>query len=421
MVRKRKISPRNSPNKSRKNNAGKKMKTIPQIKNDQSNQRNGSSPGPSKRGITTISSAGSSSSICSMESFNSKKNEATSKKVKPIFVDCPLVPVRNVINNVNLKSKPMLKLSNGKTQIQCNNLDDKQKVIEKLKSQSIRFYTFTENINKPQIVLLKGYYWENNVQENIQLDNLKKNLTDQGLVINLIKVFYKNDDYVIFSVSFKEKINLIDLNFNYKIIDSIIVRWEPLKSSNKKPMQCFNCQRFGHSAMNCGYQNKCVKCTEDHKPGECARIKNEEGKPKCVNCGGDHPANFSKCPENIKYQEKINELKKKSDKRKIRNPAQTRLHKIQHSYNDKDFPELPSPSTTNKHLGHQVSLDHHMNRNDALINKFNDACKRFKEIPNIQRSIEIFVNFVENLEAASTEAERQLILRNHIFANNYDT
>lgn len=64
--------------------------------------------------------------------------------------------------------------------------------------------------------------------------------------------------------------------------------------------QCKNCQLIGHSARNCQRSFRCVKCTESHSPGNCPRTLNpelaEQTLPKCVNCNGDHPANFRGCP-----------------------------------------------------------------------------------------------------------------------------
>lgn len=50
-----------------------------------------------------------------------------------------------------------------------------------------------------------------------------------------------------------------------------------------KPMRCYNCQRFGHTANACKGRRRCARCGEDHEYGHC----NHE-QPKCCNCGGNH-------------------------------------------------------------------------------------------------------------------------------------
>lgn len=56
-------------------------------------------------------------------------------------------------------------------------------------------------------------------------------------------------------------------------------------------MQCYCCWRYGHIAQNCGKKEKklCPKCDEQHETCDKAA--------KCVNCGGDHPANDINCPK----------------------------------------------------------------------------------------------------------------------------
>lgn len=49
----------------------------------------------------------------------------------------------------------------------------------------------------------------------------------------------------------------------------------------------------------------CVKCTDSHEPGQCqllSEINNDN--VKCVNCNGNHLANYRGCP-------KLKELEKK--------------------------------------------------------------------------------------------------------------
>jgi hypothetical protein len=64
--------------------------------------------------------------------------------------------------------------------------------------------------------------------------------------------------------------------------------------------QCFNCQSFGHSSNYCVKPAKCVKCDQPQAKKDCP--KPTSALPKCVNCSGEHPANFSGCPQ---YQQQL--------------------------------------------------------------------------------------------------------------------
>lgn len=87
------------------------------------------------------------------------------------------------------------------------------------------------------------------------------------------------------------------------------VKWDYLnKRKNNQIKQCHNCQNFGHHKTGCGRVHRCVKCTDQHSPGKCQKIK-EKDDPACCNCGGKHPANYKGC---IKAQQYIKNARNSS-------------------------------------------------------------------------------------------------------------
>jgi len=56
------------------------------------------------------------------------------------------------------------------------------------------------------------------------------------------------------------------------------------------PLQCYRCQRYGHSADGCTSKRRCLVCAGEHHYRECTSKQ-----PKCANCGGPHKANFPEC------------------------------------------------------------------------------------------------------------------------------
>lgn len=72
-----------------------------------------------------------------------------------------------------------------------------------------------------------------------------------------------------------------------------IIEVEPRKKSKEIP-QCINCQRFGHTKNYCKLDPRCVKCREYHHFSKCTKTANAP--PLCVNCDGEHPANYRGCP-----------------------------------------------------------------------------------------------------------------------------
>lgn len=83
------------------------------------------------------------------------------------------------------------------------------------------------------------------------------------------------------------------------------ISWEYLRKNRRNSLkQCFNCQRFGHHSSECGLQNRCVKCVEHHKQGECKKIKGTDD-PVCCNCGKNHPANYRGCEKAQQYLKNV--------------------------------------------------------------------------------------------------------------------
>ena len=65
------------------------------------------------------------------------------------------------------------------------------------------------------------------------------------------------------------------------------------------PWQCYNCQRFGHSASDCKSKPRCLFCANEHKSDNCPLRTPEEDidldSLKCANCKGNHAANYGGC------------------------------------------------------------------------------------------------------------------------------
>lgn len=90
------------------------------------------------------------------------------------------------------------------------------------------------------------------------------------------------------------------------------ISWEYVRRNNRNPLkQCFNCQRFGHHSSECGLPTRCVKCVEQHKQGECKKIKGAD-EPACCNCGQSHPANYRGC---VKAKDYLKNVRKPNNPR----------------------------------------------------------------------------------------------------------
>lgn len=228
-----------------------------------------------------------------------------------------------------------------------------------------------------------------------------------------------NKDIPLYLVHFdRGKINLHVLMNQHKAVGNLIVRWERFNRSRKRLTQCRNCQMFGHSASNCGHNYRCVKCTDDHNPGDCKRKSREDsGSPKCVNCGGDHTANSRVCSCFITYQKKV-------ERQRVNRKAIAEFkNDSQASQQDKktqpapwnssktDFPALPALNSQNVSMNRQGSLH-------SQGQKLSSLQSRLAAIDGIQNSLKIFEAFVTRLESAKSEVERQNIIFSHLVSAN---
>lgn len=93
-------------------------------------------------------------------------------------------------------------------------------------------------------------------------------------------------------------VDLISKPNNKKIyeLDSMLycrIKVEPPRKKNEI-LQCKRCQSLGNTQNYCQRQAVCVKCGEKHHSTECEKPK--IAPCKCVNCGGNHTANWKGCP-----------------------------------------------------------------------------------------------------------------------------
>jgi hypothetical protein len=66
------------------------------------------------------------------------------------------------------------------------------------------------------------------------------------------------------------------------------------------PLQCWRCQRFGHTRLRCTSEPACLKCGQNHVGTPCSASSIDF---KCKNCTGNHRANDRTCKV---YQEALN-------------------------------------------------------------------------------------------------------------------
>ena len=211
-------------------------------------------------------------------------------------------------------------------------LPDSTKVTESLKTVDGRILIFTpdeHNYNK----LLQSNKWKfaegdffvnpapksggrsavvvQGVESDISEDDVKAALQDQGFHASKVNRMKKaGDGEPTLSVKiFMDSETEIDRLIANKLT-IFGCRHRAQRYTQSAFLQCYVCQKLGHSSSNCAAKEKtCMKCSHKHHFRSCLV---EKADFLCSNCGGNHAANDKSCP---KIKEFISLNSQRSDSR----------------------------------------------------------------------------------------------------------
>ena len=193
-----------------------------------------------------------------------------------------------MVQNV-AKDKFIIKLLNNniyKINVFCS--DSYRAITKVLNLEKISWYSYENKQSRPIKIVVKNLHhsWNSSeIIDNLQSQNFK--------VISAInKLQYKTKEPLdMFLISFDSTEDIKRI-YELKTILNTVVKIEPPRASKWIP-QCKSCQGYNHTKNYCSKPARCVKCAGPHKTEECTKPLKE--KPKCINCGEDHPANYRGC------------------------------------------------------------------------------------------------------------------------------
>ena len=342
------------------------------------------------------------------------------KKVKPITADSNYKVTKQLLDNLKLTNKPLMKILSNRDEkaqikIECSLVEDKIVVIEELKRLNIAFHTHPETGTRTKLFVLKKFI-------RYDLNELKQITDEAKISTTKITFLLDHPDRPVYLLhSDDENINLNSLQHNHRAIDSIIVSWDRYDLRRKRPMPCRRCKMWGHTASSCGRMYRCIKCTDTHEPGKCKRTDRNVGTPKCVNCDGDHAANSTQCPVFKKYAE-YNQKRHQSQRKFVSQSTTVRWP----SANATDFFPNIAPKTSplsysnivSGSLNAKGSVNSPPQNNQSSNLNFNDQFANFASIPNIGRTMELFAEMTAKLRATEAHHERLQILTQYCCPQN---
>ena len=127
------------------------------------------------------------------------------------------------------------------------------------------------------------------VEIDINSDEVAQELSQQGVIAATRRINGKTQAPTEFvSIIVKSKVALQTL-----LTNKLKLAFTKFKVSiNEKVIQCFKCQKVGHTAAQCPNQTTCLRCGKNHSHKECS----ESATLKCANCNGPHAACSRACP-----------------------------------------------------------------------------------------------------------------------------
>ena len=201
-----------------------------------------------------------------------------------------------------------------------------------------------------------------------------------------IKPLKNNEYFGTAFVSLNDKKNFDDLTAK-GFISVSNRRFKISKYINRKVVQCFKCQKYGHTAHIC-YNNevKCRFCSKNHESKNCDQKNNL----KCANCNENHKSSAFNCKVRQKYILQKNKwLINNKEKIKSLNIDKEVITKAKKIYG---LPKNRKPATNNQNPVREkiVVINDKNNKNDNKIQKDNNkkVIKKSSKIPNTKSKVD---------------------------------
>lgn len=261
---------------------------------------------------------------------NNMQTEVTTheKKVKTapiVVVDYNATDLQNTLNECIASKKFELRMMKVGIRVNIPDTSEHSTALNTLKTNGVQYYMYHTAATRPVKVVLYGLH-DMRCEDLKTLLKVKDIEPEEVKKLNLRKPNYK--DQAVYLLYFKPGSTRMDKLREVKDINHIIVRWEKYHPrSYDNVAQCRNCQKLGHSSVNCNLAPKCLLCAEEHKTDDCMkRIPRQQLKEKaatttidrtyvkCSNCGNNHTANYQGCnarKEFIAAQQRLNERRGK--------------------------------------------------------------------------------------------------------------
>ncbi|KAL4111825.1 hypothetical protein QTP88_015710 [Uroleucon formosanum] len=226
-------------------------------------------------------------------------NEVPDEIIEP--VKPPPSPPPIIVNGINdfvwLRSELiklidsenfLFKSSTNNLKIITKNSDSYRSVVKFLNDQGAEYHAYQQRENKAFRIVIR------NIHPSTPTNEVGIAIQEIGFTVRqVVNVRHKITKLAlpIFFVDLEPAEINKDVFHVTHILHTKIKIEEPHK--RRELVQCFNCQKYGHSKTYCSHPLRCIGCTANHPSSSCNKTKDQP--PTCALCGGNHPANYRGC------------------------------------------------------------------------------------------------------------------------------
>lgn len=263
----------------------------------------------------------------------SQDTEAAKIKVPPIYIHnasnykTVTDDIKTIIGTENFT----VQCKTNSMRINLFNSTDFRKLTAFYDEKEIQYHTFQNPDNALLSVVIR------NIPISVTEEEIKSELSKQFCIKRVTRLLNKDKMPIPLCVVDLEHNDKSDEIFNLTRFDHSIIAVEPRRKSRDIP-QCTRCQRYGHTKNYCKLEARCVKCMENHHYSNCKKKLGEI--PLCVNCGGNHTANYRGCPFYTDLKAKII-----SNQRHHTNPKVTHTNDLSSTQHSNEHPRLRHNTT----------------------------------------------------------------------------
>lgn len=208
-------------------------------------------------------------------------------------------PIHDLLKQITDNKYTVKTISYATIKVQVFAAEHFKTLIKELDNKNTQYHTFKPKSEKTFRFVLKGLH------HDTEIETIKTSLAEQGheaVNIHNIKHRITKIPPPLFYIDILPKENNKQV-YKLEKLGNSIIKCEPPNVKRVVP-QCARCQAYGHTKTYCRKTFRCVKCAGQHETRECTR-KTRDNKVKCVNCNGDHPANYRGCLVHKQLQQKL--------------------------------------------------------------------------------------------------------------------